>query len=79
MYAVYLRISCIKHVYLPTSVCSFAILDGYMYLRHGYMQSDLHHAVQPDSTVHLYTCSSSNRSNMDQSALPIWTKILIHT
>ena len=42
------------------------------------MQSDLHYAVQPD-LCNLYTCSSNNRSDMDQSALQILAKIYICT
>ena len=42
------------------------------------MRSDLHYAVQPD-LCNLYTCSSNNRSDMDQSALQILAKIYICT
>ena len=57
MYAVYIRISCIKKIRPPYQCMQLCVLDGY--LRHGYMHSDLHYAVQPDSIIFIHVAATT--------------------
>ena len=88
MYAVYIRISCVKHFNLRTMCMQFYVLDGY--LRHGCIVNTIPKEITDKSTLHairsslrcatwlyLYTCSSNSRSNIDHSALLVFTKIHI--
>ena len=71
MYAVYIRISGIKH---------FDPLPVYVALRFRWLLEIWLHAIRSSLRCatwlyYLYTCSSNNRSNIDQPALLVLTKI----